>query len=376
METPLPLDLGELIGDAKAALRQQGIQLEAVDEPLLGFMLDRLRGMLKDSGHAVDVIEAVLAQRPTRIDLVPARLAAVREFLALPESLALAAANKRIGNILRKAESVLPEPDVALLEEDAEKALFQRVLLIAPLVRSHVANEDYADALKVLASVRAEVDRFLRRGDGQRPGAAAAGQPPGPPESAFRPAQRGRRHLQAGRMKLVILDRDGVINYDSKQFIKSPAEWRPDPGQPRGHRQAQPGRLPGGGRDQPVGAWSRPVRHGYAECHPRQDAPRGAGAGGRIDAIFYCPHAVDAGCHCRKPKPACSSALPTASTSICRARRPSAIPCATCRPPRGRRHAAAGADRQGDADQAEGGLPEGTLVFPDLAAAADHILSL
>lgn len=161
METPLPLDLAELIDEAKSTLIKQGVQLEAVDEPLLTFMLDRLRGMLRDAGHSVDVVEAVLVQRPTRIDLVPARLAAVSEFQALPEALALAAANKRIGNILRKAEEAFPEPDIALLEEDAEKALFQRVLLIAPLVRSHVANEDYADALKVVASVRPEVDRFF-----------------------------------------------------------------------------------------------------------------------------------------------------------------------------------------------------------------------
>jgi glycyl-tRNA synthetase beta chain len=93
----------------------------------------------------------------------------VREFQALPEALALAAANKRIGNILKKADARhLPEPDVALLEEAAEKALFERVRLIAPLVKSHVANEDYADALKVLASVRSRGRPFLRRSDGQR----------------------------------------------------------------------------------------------------------------------------------------------------------------------------------------------------------------
>ena len=161
METPLPLDLGELIEAAAQALKTQGIQLEPVAQPLLTFMLDRLRGTLRDGGHSIDIIEAVLAQQPTRIDLVPARLAAVREFQKMPEALALAAANKRIGNILKKAETDLPEPDVALLEEDAEKALFERVVLIAPLVSSHVANEDYADALTVLASVRAEVDRFF-----------------------------------------------------------------------------------------------------------------------------------------------------------------------------------------------------------------------
>ncbi|MCP5229141.1 glycine--tRNA ligase subunit beta [Accumulibacter sp.] len=161
METPLPLDLAELIEAAAQALKTQGIQLEPVAQPLLTFMLDRLRGTLRDGGHSIDIIEAVLAQQPTRIDLVPARLAAVREFQKMPEALALAAANKRIGNILKKAETDLPEPDVALLEEDAEKALFERVVLIAPLVSSHVANEDYADALTVLASVRAEVDRFF-----------------------------------------------------------------------------------------------------------------------------------------------------------------------------------------------------------------------
>ncbi|MCM8613877.1 glycine--tRNA ligase subunit beta [Accumulibacter sp.] len=161
METPLPLDLGELIADARDALLLQGVRLTAVDENLLAFLLDRLRGMLREAGHPVDAIEAVLAQRPTRIDLVPARLAAVREFQAMPEAQALAAANKRIGNILKKADEALPEPDIALLEEEAEKALFQRVVLMAPLVRSHVANEDYADALKVLAAVRGEVDRFF-----------------------------------------------------------------------------------------------------------------------------------------------------------------------------------------------------------------------
>ncbi len=160
MESPLPLDLSDLIADAQAGFAA-GALTQPVAEPLLDFMHDRLRGLLRDAGHAQDAVEAVLAQRPTRIDLVPAKLAAVRDFLRLPEALALAAANKRIGNILKKAEGALPEPDVALLQEPAEKALFERVVLIAPLVKSHVANEDYADALKVLASVRAEVDRFF-----------------------------------------------------------------------------------------------------------------------------------------------------------------------------------------------------------------------
>ena len=161
LETPLPLDLTDLIDAAKEALKHQNIHLEKLDEPLLNFMLDRLRGLLRDAGHAQDVIEAVLAQRPTRIDLVPLKLDAVRTFLALPDALALAAANKRIGNILKKAEGTLRAPDPALLQEDAEKALYERVQTLAPIVKTHVANEAYAEALKALASVRVEVDQFF-----------------------------------------------------------------------------------------------------------------------------------------------------------------------------------------------------------------------
>jgi len=160
MEGPLPLDLRELISDAAAGF-PAGILSADFEAQLLDFMLERLRGTLRDAGHSPDVIEAVLAQRPTRIDLVPAKLAAVRAFLALPEAQALAAANKRIGNILKKAEGKLPEPDMALLQEAAEKALFERVVLLAPQVRSFVDNEDYADALRALATVRAEVDHFF-----------------------------------------------------------------------------------------------------------------------------------------------------------------------------------------------------------------------
>lgn len=161
MESPLPLDLADLIADAQAGFAP-GVLTQPVSEPLLDFMLDRLRGLLRDAGYAQDAIEAVLAQRPTRIDRVPARLDAVRDFQCLPEAEALAAANKRIGNILRKADpAAIAEPDLALLQEPAEKALFERVVLLAPQVQSFVANEDYAAALKVLASVRAEVDRFF-----------------------------------------------------------------------------------------------------------------------------------------------------------------------------------------------------------------------
>jgi glycyl-tRNA synthetase beta chain len=161
MEKPLPLDLRELIAETANAFPPGMLGASGFEMQLHDFMLDRLRGYLRDAGHGQDVVEAVLAQRPTRIDLVPAKLQAVQQFLAHDAAQALAAANKRIGNILKRAEGNIPEPDVALLQEAAEKALFERVVQLAPLVKSHVANGDYADALLALSGVRTEVDRFF-----------------------------------------------------------------------------------------------------------------------------------------------------------------------------------------------------------------------
>ncbi|CAI06845.1 glycyl-tRNA synthetase beta chain [Aromatoleum aromaticum EbN1] len=161
IETPLPLDLAALVGDAAEGFAPGLLTAADFESQLLDFMFERLRNLLREAGHAVDVVDAVLALHPTRIDLVPAKLDAVRVFRGLPEAEALAAANKRIVNILKKAEDELPEPDVALLQEQAEKALFHAVVEVAPLVHSHVANEDYTDALCALAGLRAAVDTFF-----------------------------------------------------------------------------------------------------------------------------------------------------------------------------------------------------------------------
>jgi glycyl-tRNA synthetase beta chain len=160
METPLPLDLAALVDDATKGF-DAGVLTEDAKGPLLGFIQERLRNLLRDGGHAVEVVDAVLALDPTRIDLVPAKLEAVQAFQALPEAAALAAANKRITNILKKTESAPGEPDVALLQEDAEKALFAQLNEIAPLVRSCFENEDYTESLRVLAGLRESVDRFF-----------------------------------------------------------------------------------------------------------------------------------------------------------------------------------------------------------------------
>ncbi len=161
MESPLPLDLVQLVADVSGGFPDGLLKTEDYQSRLLDFAFERLRNLLRDAGHPIAVVDAVLALRPTRIDLVPARIQAVTAFAAMPEAAALAAANKRIGNILRKAGDEYGEADVALLQEDAEKQLFHKLTEIAPLVRSHITNENYAEALRLLAGLRVEVDHFF-----------------------------------------------------------------------------------------------------------------------------------------------------------------------------------------------------------------------
>ncbi|MCB1890016.1 MAG: glycine--tRNA ligase subunit beta [Rhodocyclaceae bacterium] len=160
-ETPLPLDLEHLVAETAGGF-DAGLLTEADFAPrLFDFMLERLRNQLRDGGAPVAAIDAVLALRPGRVDRVPARLKAVVSFQQLPEAEALAAANKRIVNILKKNDEHLPEPDVALLQEAAEKALFGRIGEVEPLVRSHLAAGDYTESLRVLAGLRDSVDAFF-----------------------------------------------------------------------------------------------------------------------------------------------------------------------------------------------------------------------
>lgn len=161
METPLPLDLAVLIEEAAAGYAPGVLTATDFERQLLEFMFERLRNQLRESDQELDTVDAVLALRPTRIDLIPAKLEAVRVFRALPESAALAAANKRIVNILRKSDTSPGDPDVALLQEDAEKVLFHQVVDVAPLVHSHFENEDYTESLRVLAGLRESVDNFF-----------------------------------------------------------------------------------------------------------------------------------------------------------------------------------------------------------------------
>jgi glycyl-tRNA synthetase beta chain len=160
MERALPLDLMQLLELARVQFADEQVA-SSVALDVFQFMLERLRVSLKDQGVAGDEVEAVVSQSPTRIDRVPARLAAVTEFRRLPEAEALAAANKRIQNILRKAEAAGAEVDVALLQEEAERILFAAVTALRPNVETALASLDYTGALMQLSGLRAPVDRFF-----------------------------------------------------------------------------------------------------------------------------------------------------------------------------------------------------------------------
>jgi glycyl-tRNA synthetase beta chain len=161
MEKQLPLSLPELVEFAfEAANGVPGV--ERRPEEVGTFLLERLRAYLRDQGYSTNHVDALLSLRPSRIDLVPAQMDAIRTFATLPEAEALAAANKRIGNILRKNESeVAPRVDRALLVDGAEKELYSTVQELLPIVRDHVKRGDYTAALRSLASARTCVDRFF-----------------------------------------------------------------------------------------------------------------------------------------------------------------------------------------------------------------------
>jgi glycyl-tRNA synthetase beta chain len=124
------------------------------------FMLDRLRSMLRDKGYDANEIEAVLADNPTQVKQVWDRIEAVRAFRAMPEAGALAAANKRIQNILRKS-AASDGADFALLREPEEINLHRSLKSVTALVNEKYAARDFAGTLTALAAMRAEVDAFF-----------------------------------------------------------------------------------------------------------------------------------------------------------------------------------------------------------------------
>ncbi|WP_035055917.1 glycine--tRNA ligase subunit beta [Andreprevotia chitinilytica] len=155
----LPLDLRSLLVATDAAF-PAGVVAEGTVDGVYGFMLDRLKNYLAADFPAAD-IDAVLALNPPRFDEVLARLKAVAEFKALPESAALAAANKRIRNILKKVEGGVPAINASLFNEAAEKSLFDALQTLQTPVEAAVKSHDFTGALKQLAAFKAPVDAFF-----------------------------------------------------------------------------------------------------------------------------------------------------------------------------------------------------------------------
>lgn len=170
-------------------------------------------------------------------------------------------------------------------------------------------------------------------------------------------------------MKLIILDRDGVINHDSDQFIKSPDEWKPLPGSleaiarltQAGYRIVVATNQSGVGR----GLFDMPTLNAIHEKMHKACAQ----VGGRIDAVFFCPHAADSDCECRKPKSGMIreiaeryamdlKGVPSVGDSLRDLEASSRLGAQPILVLTGK----------GQKTQAKGGLPEGTLIFPDLAA--------
>ena len=163
VEKRLPLSIADMLADAVTTFADQPAFKDPRAEVTV-FMLDRLRGMLRERGFSPNEVEAVLAQNPDRVDDVVQRLEAVQAFAALPEAASLAAANKRITNILKKNEEAMPKDasvDPALLQDEAEKALAAAVARVQPEVDAAFAGGDFSGTLKTLAQLRDAVDAFF-----------------------------------------------------------------------------------------------------------------------------------------------------------------------------------------------------------------------
>ena len=160
VEKNLPLDLEDLVKKS-AALFGDKLTNKNVVADVVDFMLGRFRAWYQDEGIAVDVIQAVLARRPTRPADFDARVRAVSHFRTLDSAEALAAANKRVANILAKAEGDIGAIDVALCVEPAEQELAQSVLSLAKEVQPLIAQGEYTAVLDKLAGLRQPVDNFF-----------------------------------------------------------------------------------------------------------------------------------------------------------------------------------------------------------------------
>ena len=162
IEKDLALGLDALLQDAAAQFKDiAGFDSGKATVELQDFILDRLAGSLREQGASAQEVDAVLAPRPQRLGEVPKLLAAVRAFAALPAAAALAAANKRIGNILKKAPEADAHVSELLLQEPAERALHAAMAQVVPAANAQFDAGDYTASLQTLAALREPVDAFF-----------------------------------------------------------------------------------------------------------------------------------------------------------------------------------------------------------------------
>lgn len=160
LEKGLNVSLAELVTIGYEAL-QSVAGVKDAREALMAFFEDRLRVMFKEKGYSAQEIDAVLAAHPDRVLQIPARLDAVRTFSQMPQAEALAAANKRIGNILKKSPAETTQVNEALLQIEAEKALYRALCDVEPQVQAAYDQGNYTEVLTMLAPMREPVDRFF-----------------------------------------------------------------------------------------------------------------------------------------------------------------------------------------------------------------------
>jgi glycyl-tRNA synthetase beta chain len=158
VERDLPFDLSVLLQSASLAFGDKVVDPSVA---LSEFMFERLAGALREQGYSTQEVDAVLTLRPQRLGDIAKRLAAVRAFSELPESQALAAANKRISNILKKSDVQENGIEKSLLQETAEKLLWNAMELALPKAQQQWESNDYTGALKSMAVLRDPVDAFF-----------------------------------------------------------------------------------------------------------------------------------------------------------------------------------------------------------------------
>ena len=161
VERELPLEVDTLVGIAVGSFGDLVGDRANTVAAVVEFIFDRLTASLRDQAYSAQEVDAVLALRPQKLSDIAGRLAAVRVFASLPEAQSLAAANKRVGNILRKSEAAVGAFSAGSLVEPAEQALYEALGAVGALARRHLARGDYTQSLRALAALRGPADGFF-----------------------------------------------------------------------------------------------------------------------------------------------------------------------------------------------------------------------